>query len=137
MPCDIVRLPCGSMSTHSTRWPSSTKAAARLGVVVVLATPPFWLAKAMTLALPVTSCSDHGRVNPSALPVRARERVSCRLRLVAQEPQVFRQQLRVQLLERDADALDAALVDQHHVGGVLEAPAGPVPRAPAEPEVAA
>src|SRR5919109_5127437 len=43
------------MSTQSTRWPSSTKAAARLSVVVVFATPPFWLAKAMTLALPVTA----------------------------------------------------------------------------------
>src|SRR5256885_7601474 len=42
------------MSTHSTRWPSSAKAAARLSVVVVLATPPFWLANAMTLAFPST-----------------------------------------------------------------------------------
>src|SRR5580698_4830481 len=58
MPWDIVRLPCGSMSTHSTRWPSSAKAAARFSVVVVLATPPFWLAKAMTLALPCTGGSD-------------------------------------------------------------------------------
>ena len=54
MPWDIVRLPCGSMSTHRTRWPSSAKAAARLSVVVVLATPPFWLANAMTLAFPST-----------------------------------------------------------------------------------
>src|SRR5947207_219103 len=51
MPCDIVRLPCGSMSQHRTRCPSSAKAAARLSVVVVLATPPFWFANAMTLAL--------------------------------------------------------------------------------------
>src|SRR3954471_18486153 len=65
MPCDIVRLPCGSMSTQRTRWPSSTKATARLRVVVVLATPPFWLAKAMTLALPFKTRSDHGRDNPS------------------------------------------------------------------------
>src|SRR4051794_14704268 len=55
MPCDMVRLPCGSMSTHSTRCPSSANAAARFSVVVVLATPPFWFAKAMTLAWPVTS----------------------------------------------------------------------------------
>src|SRR5215213_5262427 len=55
IPCDIVRLPCGSMSTHRTRWPSSTKEAARFSVVVVFATPPFWLAKAMTLAWPVTA----------------------------------------------------------------------------------
>src|SRR5947209_1056799 len=54
IPCDIVRLPCGSMSTQSTRWPSSANAAARFSVVVVFATPPFWLANAMTLALPST-----------------------------------------------------------------------------------
>src|SRR5256885_564333 len=55
MPCDIVRLPCGSMSTHSTRWPSSAKATARFSVVVVLATPPFWLANVITF---VTGGSD-------------------------------------------------------------------------------
>ena len=70
IPCDIVRLPCGSMSMHNTRCPSSANAAARFKVVVVLATPPFWLAKAMTLALPVTSCSDHGCGNPSRGPFR-------------------------------------------------------------------
>src|SRR5215218_9630677 len=69
------------MSTHRTRCPCSAKAAARFSVVVVFATPPFWLAKAMTLALPVTSCSDHGRGNPSALPVRARRAVSSRYHL--------------------------------------------------------
>ena len=58
MPCDIVRLPCGSMSQHSTRWPSSANATARLSVVVVLATPPFWLANAITLQVPVTAGSD-------------------------------------------------------------------------------
>ena len=51
IPWLIVRLPCGSRSTHSTRWPLSANAAARLSVVVVFATPPFWLAKAMTLAV--------------------------------------------------------------------------------------
>src|SRR3954471_24379774 len=50
MPWDIVRLPCGSMSTHSTRCPRSANATARLRVVVVLATPPFWLAKTITFA---------------------------------------------------------------------------------------
>ena len=58
IPCDIVRLPWGSMSTHSTRWPSSANAAARFSVVVVLATPPFWLANAMTFALGCTVGSD-------------------------------------------------------------------------------
>src|SRR5438552_647791 len=54
MPWDIVRLPCGSMSQHRTRWPSSANATARLRVVVVLATPPFWLANAITLHVDVT-----------------------------------------------------------------------------------
>src|ERR671924_793899 len=57
MPWLMVRLPCGSRSTQSTRWPRSTNAAARLRVVVVFATPPFWLVKAMTLALGVTGAS--------------------------------------------------------------------------------
>src|SRR5215211_4125895 len=53
MPWLMVRFACGSRSTQSVRWPPSTKAAARLRVVVVLATPPFWLVKAMTV---VTKC---------------------------------------------------------------------------------
>src|SRR5829696_8891590 len=72
IPCDIVRLPCGSMSTHRTRWPSSAKAAARLSVVVVFATPPFWLAKAMTLAWPVTARLLGSVGEPSAHDSRAR-----------------------------------------------------------------
>ena len=68
MPCDIVRFPCGSMSIHRTRCPSSAKAAARFSVVVVLATPPFWLAKAITLA---TARSVRSRRNPSGLLVRS------------------------------------------------------------------
>src|SRR3954469_14169432 len=78
IPWDIVRLPWGSMSTHRTRWPSSAKAAARFSVVVVLATPPFWLAKAITLAWPVTSRSSRGRRgNPSGSPVRPGRGDSC------------------------------------------------------------
>ncbi len=50
MPWLIVRLPCGSRSMQSTSWPDSAKATARLSVVVVFATPPFWLAKEITLA---------------------------------------------------------------------------------------
>src|SRR5262245_55800850 len=41
------------MSTASTRCPDSLKATARLSAVVVLATPPFWLAKAITFAGPL------------------------------------------------------------------------------------
>ena len=49
-PWDIVRLPCGSRSIASTRMPFSASATPRFSVVVVLATPPFWLAKTITLA---------------------------------------------------------------------------------------
>src|SRR6266576_2251323 len=44
----IVRLPCGSRSTSSTFRPCSAKATPRFRVVVVFATPPFWLAKEIT-----------------------------------------------------------------------------------------
>src|SRR5581483_579767 len=47
----IVRLPCGSRSTVSTFDPCSASATARLSVEVVFATPPFWLANAMTRAM--------------------------------------------------------------------------------------
>src|SRR3954451_8749012 len=43
-PEPMVALPCGSRSTISTRCPIFAKPAARLTVVVVLPTPPFWLA---------------------------------------------------------------------------------------------
>src|SRR5688500_510789 len=44
----MVRLPCGSRSTPSTLNPCSLNATARLSVVVVFATPPFWFAKTIT-----------------------------------------------------------------------------------------
>src|SRR2546421_5769616 len=75
MPWDIVRLPCGSMSMHRTRWPFSAKATATLSVVVVLATPPFWLANAMTLAL-VTAGSNARWGNPCAVDIRKAARDS-------------------------------------------------------------
>src|SRR3954465_4987768 len=53
MPWLIVRLDWGSRSTHRTRLPFSANATARLSVVVVLATPPFWLANEITCAPPV------------------------------------------------------------------------------------
>src|SRR6056297_3640083 len=47
IPRPVEALPCGSRSTISTRAPESASAAPRLIVVVVLPTPPFWLAIAM------------------------------------------------------------------------------------------
>src|SRR3954447_9740770 len=67
MPCDMVRLPWGSMSTHRTRSPSSAKAAARFSVVVVFATPPFWLANAITFAVVISSSVGRGG-KPSSDP---------------------------------------------------------------------
>src|SRR3989442_6236516 len=46
----MVRLPCGSRSIRRTRKPRSPSATPRFSVVVVFATPPFWLANAMTFA---------------------------------------------------------------------------------------
>src|SRR4029453_1317529 len=56
MPWLIVRFPCGSRSMTSTRKPCSLKATARFSVVVVFATPPFWLANTITL------CNDFSSV---------------------------------------------------------------------------
>src|SRR5688572_24945466 len=46
IPRENVRHACGSRSTSSTECPSSTRAAPREATLVVLATPPFWLATA-------------------------------------------------------------------------------------------
>src|SRR5476649_963203 len=46
MPLPVVALPCGSRSIKSTRLPAPARLAARLTLVVVLPTPPFWLATA-------------------------------------------------------------------------------------------
>src|SRR5918994_6981095 len=54
-PSPTESAPCGSMSTRSTRRPCSARAAPRLMAVVVLPTPPFWLARAMTFPISGTS----------------------------------------------------------------------------------
>src|SRR4051795_4441983 len=65
MPWLMVRFDCGSRSTHSTRLPFSAKATARFKVVVVFATPPFWLANEITMAFgPATAAA-------SEVPLRA------------------------------------------------------------------
>ena len=48
MPRPVDALPCGSRSTISTRSPIAASAVPRLMAVVVLPTPPFWLARAST-----------------------------------------------------------------------------------------
>src|SRR5215510_9824911 len=48
MPSPVEALPCGSMSRISTLSPMAASAVPRLIAVVVLPTPPFWLATAKT-----------------------------------------------------------------------------------------
>src|SRR6187431_2632954 len=48
MPRPVEALPCGSRSTISTASPMAARAVPRLIAVVVLPTPPFWLARAIT-----------------------------------------------------------------------------------------
>src|SRR5690606_20487 len=50
-PLPMVALPCGSRSTSKTLRGVRASAAARLTAVVVLPTPPFWLATAMIRAM--------------------------------------------------------------------------------------
>src|SRR5947209_8604320 len=49
MPSPVLALPCGSKSMRRTRFFAAARAVARLIAVVVLPTPPFWLASATTL----------------------------------------------------------------------------------------
>ena len=73
----IVRLPCGSRSTQSTRISFSSSAAARFSVDVVLATPPFWFANAMNCEPfaarrdlpPVFAGAKEGAKGPLGLPI--------------------------------------------------------------------
>src|ERR1700753_2387376 len=48
MPNPVEALPCGSRSMTRTRLPMAASAVPRLMAVVVLPTPPFWLAMAST-----------------------------------------------------------------------------------------
>src|SRR3954447_21790817 len=50
MPRPVEAFPCGSRSSSRTLW-SAASTVARLMAVVVLPTPPFWLARAMTRGL--------------------------------------------------------------------------------------
>src|ERR671936_1070089 len=68
MPRPVEAFPCGSRSTTRILWPSSARAAPRLTAVVLLPTPPFWLATAITRTPDVRSAAS-----PAALE-RATER---------------------------------------------------------------
>ena len=69
MPRPVVALPWGSRSTTRTRNPSSARPAPRLTAVVVLPTPPFWLATAMIRGVGpghIVSPFDHALLRPQA-----------------------------------------------------------------------
>ena len=51
-PRPVLALPWGSKSISNTDWPTATKAVARFTAVVVLPTPPFWLAIANNRVAP-------------------------------------------------------------------------------------
>ena len=51
IPNPLVVFPCGSISIKSTFWPASAKHADKFIAVVVLPTPPFWLAIAIILPI--------------------------------------------------------------------------------------
>src|SRR3954447_24412960 len=57
MPSPVLALPCESRSTISTERPLAASAVPRLIAVVVLPTPPFWLATASTRPCPAGICS--------------------------------------------------------------------------------
>src|SRR5262245_58904640 len=55
----MVALPCGSRSTSRTRRSDCESPAARLTLVVVLPTPPFWFATASTRATSGSGSAKH------------------------------------------------------------------------------
>src|SRR6187402_298391 len=67
MPRPVEALPCGSRSTISTCSPIAASAVPRLIAVVVLPTPPFWLASVKTRGAPGGKAFD----SISATPARS------------------------------------------------------------------
>src|SRR6266850_3764735 len=67
MPRPVEALPCGSRSMISTRSPMAASAVPRLIAVVVLPTPPFWLAMARmrgSCGTPGLASPGNGRISP-------------------------------------------------------------------------
>src|ERR1700722_8718126 len=57
---------CGSRSISSTRWPSAARPRPRARVVVVLPTPPFWLATAQMRIGLLLHCRGNGGADAAA-----------------------------------------------------------------------
>ena len=62
-PTPLVRLPWGSISTSNTLDPESARDVAKLMAVVVLPTPPFWLATATIRLLALLSVIQQNLLN--------------------------------------------------------------------------
>src|SRR5271156_4713138 len=66
MPSPVLALPWGSRSISSTRRSIAASAVARLIAVVVLPTPPFWFAIAITRGRGAAGGANSGPVDGSA-----------------------------------------------------------------------
>src|ERR1700710_1526533 len=81
MPRPVEALPCGSLSISSTRSPTAASAVPRLMAVVVLPTPPFWLAMVRTRrdgSVSRTGRSLHAE-DASAIAAEARQQLELEL----------------------------------------------------------
>src|SRR5207247_5779961 len=74
MPRPEVAFACGSRSTTSARWPASARQAARLIAVVVIPTPPFWVARAKILATRPLSLGQRTLPRHAGAPRESRRR---------------------------------------------------------------
>src|SRR5262245_61174251 len=76
MPRPVLALPCGSMSMRRMLLPQAASAVPRLIAVVVLPTPPFWLAIATTrpscggLGLTITRTADSSQLDHDSVRLR-------------------------------------------------------------------
>src|SRR5271169_3036830 len=79
-PSPLVEFDCGSQSTSSVLTSAAASEAARLMAVVVLPTPPFWLATAMTRPMILFSwcCgSEYANASTKSMPIAVQNTIQC------------------------------------------------------------
>src|SRR5712692_8241610 len=79
-PRPLVEFDCGSQSTRSVLTSAAAREAARLMAVVVLPTPPFWLATAMTrpmILFSVCCGSEYANACAKSMPEFCGNRAEC------------------------------------------------------------
>src|SRR4051794_10969768 len=69
MPTPLVAFPCGSPSMSSVLCSAAARLAARFTAVVVLPTPPFWFAMAITRATFFRDLGIEGRLAGTSAPL--------------------------------------------------------------------